>query len=410
MKRLLIGILWVYTATLLQGQSLENLWQMAAQQNPSLRAEFNQYLAALERVDQKKALPDPTVGFGYFISPVETRVGAQRFKLSLSQMFPWMGTLKTKESLAAKQAQIQFTEFTDARNRLFMEVSESWLALSELTQIIEVQKQNLRLLEGYLPIAKTKYESNLTTLADLLRIEIRIEQASTDLELLEMKKKPILSDLNTFLNRSEDLNIDAFYVKNTIDSDSSSLDSALINNPRVKANLLKVESSDLLIELSEQQRKPNIGLGLDYVFVSKRTDMIVNDNGKDIFMPMLSVSLPVFGRKNKAQKREAELIKEGIKIRTSAIENDIKNQWTQAEYLENSSDTQLALYDKEIRNTQSLLNVLTSEYSNNSSNFEELLITQQRLLQLQIAQIKAKTNGQRAIIKKKYLIGTFFIN
>jgi outer membrane protein TolC len=174
------------------------------------------------------------------------------------------------------------------------------------------------------------------------------------------------------------------------------------------ANRQKQEGAALRIELSELQQRPSFGFGLDYAFVSERTDINVEDNGKEILMPMLSVSLPIFGKKNKALKKEAELNNESLAQRKIGLENEIKNDWTKADFLERSAEKELSLYEKEIRNTQSLLNVLTSEYSNNSSNFEELLLTQQRLFQLQIAQVKAAIQKERALFQKKYLTGKFF--
>lgn len=406
MKKYVILFILSFMAMGLSAQSLEDYWQLAAENNPALKAKFTQYLAALERVDQQGALPDPTVSFGVFISPVETRVGAQRLRISLNQMFPWMGTNPAREDLAVKMAEARFAEFEEARNSLFLKVSETWLMLSELEQEIELKRENLRLLKTYEPIAKTKYESNLTSLADLIRIQIKIEDATTNLELLELRRKPLVSDFNTYLNRAVDseVNIGNPLPEHAI---TSSLDSALANNPKITANQKEIAGADTQLKLAELKRRPNIGVGLDYVVISERTDMAMADNGKDVLMPMVSLSLPIFGKKNRSLIKETELFKESLSLQNEGIQNDIKNQWVKAEYLESTSSRELELYEREIRNTRSLLNVLTSEYSNNNSNFEELLMTQQQLLQLQIAQVKAMTKQHQAWLQKRYLTGNF---
>lgn len=407
MKKYVVLFILIFAALGLSAQSLEDYWQMAAENNPALKAKFTQYLAALERVDQQAALPDPTVSFGVFVSPVETRVGAQRLRISVSQMFPWMGTNPARESLAIKMAEARFAEFEEARNSLYLKVAETWLMLSELEQEIGLMRENLRLLETYEPIAKTKYESNLTSLADLIRIQIKIEDATANLELMELKKKPLVSDFNTYLNRSVDseVNISTPLLEHSI---SSNLDSALQNNPKITANQKEMEGADTQLKLAELKRRPNIGVGLDYVVISERTDMAMVDNGKDVLMPMVSLSLPIFGKKNRSLIKETELFKESLSLQNEGIQNDIRNQWVKAEYLESASKRELQLYEREIRNTRSLLNVLTSEYSNNSSNFEELLMTQQELLQLQIARVKSITKQHRSALQKRYLTGNFF--
>src|SRR6056297_447338 len=102
--------------TFSQAQSLEDYFQVAAENNPQLQASYNEYQAALQRIPQVNALPDPEFSFGYFISPVETRLGPQQAKFSLSQMFPWFGTLEARGDAASLQAESKFQSFINQRN------------------------------------------------------------------------------------------------------------------------------------------------------------------------------------------------------------------------------------------------------------------------------------------------------
>ena len=78
-------------------QVLDRYLVEAAKNNPGLKGKFNEYMAALEKVPQAGALPDPQIAFGYFIQPVETRVGPQQARFFVVQMFPWFGTLMPKK-------------------------------------------------------------------------------------------------------------------------------------------------------------------------------------------------------------------------------------------------------------------------------------------------------------------------
>lgn len=60
-----------------------------------------------------------------------------------------------------------------------------------------------------------------------------------------------------------------------------------------------VEQSELL---NQKERKPMVGFGLDYIAVSERPNMSFGDNGKDIVMPMISLSIPILN-KNTIQKQ-----------------------------------------------------------------------------------------------------------
>ncbi|MCK5461759.1 MAG: TolC family protein, partial [Bacteroidales bacterium] len=101
---------------------LDSYLIIAAENNPGLKSRFNEYLAALEVAPQVKALPDPQLAFGYFIQPVETRVGPQEFRISASQMFPWFGTLKSKEDVAIQTAKAKYEAFEETKSKLFNEV------------------------------------------------------------------------------------------------------------------------------------------------------------------------------------------------------------------------------------------------------------------------------------------------
>ena len=96
---------------------------LAAKNNPELKSKFNQYLASLERVPQVKALPDPQLAFGYFIQPVETRVGPQQIKFSASQMFPWFGLLKAKENEFIQLVKANFEAFEESKSKLFSDIN-----------------------------------------------------------------------------------------------------------------------------------------------------------------------------------------------------------------------------------------------------------------------------------------------
>ncbi len=115
----------------LEAQIPNSYLKQAAENNPGLQAKYAAFEAALQRVAQVNALPDPTLSFGYFISPVETRVGAQRARFSLTQMFPWFGTLAAQESRATLAAEAKYQEFLNAKNEIYYKVKAAWYPLYE---------------------------------------------------------------------------------------------------------------------------------------------------------------------------------------------------------------------------------------------------------------------------------------
>jgi cobalt-zinc-cadmium efflux system outer membrane protein len=408
-KLLIICLFGAFNLSLFSQTPLDGYLEKAASQNPTLKAKFNMYLAALEKVEQQGSLPDPTVSFGYFISPVETRVGAQRFKAGLSQMFPWRGTLPKQKQLAASLAQVKFEEFEAAKNMLFLEIKNSYLSLYELEKQLEINATNLELLKSFEPISKTKYESNLASLADLVRVQIKIDEASTQLELLKLKREPLLSDFNTLLNNEIPISIDQIdltFELNTEKEVDFTLDSAVQNNPSIRAVQEQISSTNYQVELAELASKPKIGLGLEYGFIQKRDMPNIPDNGKDILAPTISLSLPIFRKKNEALKQEAGFMQEAYKNQIEAVQNQITNQWVMANFQFEKANTELRLYDKELEKTELLLKLLTTDYSNNNTQFDQLLSTLQLILQLKLSALTASVNLQESLFNFNFLTGT----
>ena len=78
----------------------------AADRHPQLRAQYEAWMAALERVPQVKSLEDPTLTYTQF---VQSEIN--RFRAQLTQKFPWFGTRKTrggKQGRNRSRARIRF--------------------------------------------------------------------------------------------------------------------------------------------------------------------------------------------------------------------------------------------------------------------------------------------------------------
>jgi len=111
-KRLLVGALFI-TAAWAQPYSANGDAQLAAYleealaRHPAMDESLARYRAALQRIPQVTALPEPMFEFNPGPRMAETRVGPQMLMMSLSQEFPWFGKLAEKGKVAAKEAAMQ---------------------------------------------------------------------------------------------------------------------------------------------------------------------------------------------------------------------------------------------------------------------------------------------------------------
>jgi len=381
MKKIIIIIFTAFGfSTLTNAQSLDDYFKLAAENNQGLQAKYKSFEAAMQKVTQVSSLPDPNLSFGYFVSPVETRVGPQRARFSLTQMFPWFGTLKAQENAATLMAEAKYQEFLDARNKLYYQVSASYYPLYELQKLISIEEENQRILSSYKEIATIQFQNDKGSMVDVLRVDIMLKDATTNLSILEQKQKPLVTRFNKLLNRSDDDNI---VVRDSLFTFSLPAnyrkDSLLASNPILDELELKNEASKASEQAAIKQGLPKLGVGLDYVIVGKRTDMSVPDNGKDVFMPMVSVSLPIFRGKYKAAQKEAQLMQESYSLQREEAANRLISSYDMIWFEIQKQIELIQLYEEQIQESRQSLNLLFSAYSTSVNDFEEVLRMQQQI-------------------------------
>jgi outer membrane protein TolC len=384
-------------------QSVGDYLSMAADNNPSLKARYQQYLSALERVPQVGALPDPQLTFGYFVSPVETRVGPQRARFSLQQMLPWRGTLDVRRDAATREAQLRFEEFVQARNTLYFNIKQAYFRLNNIQQDMALTQENIEIMESYERLATQKYENDLASMVDILRVQMQLRNERT--KLLTLRKKLAAQQVvfNKLLNRAEDaevvLPVEVSELLMVADT-ASWRSQMLAENPALQILQAEAELLEEKEKLAGLSSKPNLGVGLDYVIVGQRNDMEMPDNGQDVIMPMVSLSIPLFnGHKYEAARREVQLQREGNMAATVARENELISELSLAVRDYEVALSQVRLFEEQIAATQQAISILNSAYESTSENFEDVLEFQQKLLQYQMSLNEVITQLQIARAK-----------
>ncbi|HOI78285.1 MAG: TolC family protein [Proteiniphilum sp.] len=385
-------------------QTLDDYFKIAAENNPGLQAMHKEYEAALQKVPQVSTLPDPTFSLGYFISPVETRVGPQQAKFSLTQMFPWFGTLKAQGNVAALMAEAKFQNFIDARNRLYFQVASAYYPLYELKDFVRIEQENISILESYKTIATQKFKNGTGTMVDVLRVDIMLKDAQTNLSILRDKEKPLLTTLNKLLNRSENEPVQiSDTLKSVILLDNYRKDSLIVANPKLKALDLKLQASQAAEIVAQKQGLPKLGIGLDYVLVGERTDISMPDNGKNVLMPMVSISIPIFRAKYNASVKESQLMQESYTLQKQEVTNTLFSEYEMVLFQVQQQLQLISLYQQQIQTSQQSLNLLFTSYGNSGKEFEEALRMQQQLLKYQKMSATALVQYHIAVEKINYI-------
>jgi outer membrane protein TolC len=427
---------------------LNTYLEQAAKNNPKVQAAFNQYLAALEKVPQVGALPDPQFSFGYFIKPMQLLDGNQVADLQLMQMFPWFGTLKSAKDEASMMANAKYEAFNVIKAELFYQVKSNWYQLQKYDKEIALVSDNIELLESLEKLALIKFQSpgvdasyssssnsmnnnsgnsmsnsisgingmqspqsgNLAmsivpsagmqdgmsnkqgSLQDVLRVRMEILDQQNRLALLVDQKKTEETRFNALLNRDLKAPVllsDSLFIEQLPAEELAIADSILSNNPMLAMLASETESYAIMEQKAKKMGLPMLGLGLNYMPIQQREGNTSPMNGQDMFMPMLSVSIPIYRKKFNAMQSEARLMQEAGKQQTIDLKNNLLVQYRQ--FVQNLDDAErrIVLYKEQEDLARKTTELLLSGFATTGSDYEEVLRMQLKVLDYGFNHIEA---------------------
>lgn len=387
--------------------------QQAAQNNPELKARYRQYLAALEQVPQVNVLPDPELSFGYFINPIETRVGPQQARFGLTQMFPWFGTLGARGEVAAQMAKSKFEAFQEARNNLFFQVHKTWYQLYQIDQSIRIMQENIDILQTFESLATRRYETGQVGQVDVLRVQIEKEDLKTRLELMKDNRRVTIQQFNELLNREKG---EPVAIPDRLDSQPLALSvpeleqAIMRQNPMITRLDYEASSARSSVEAAQKEGLPKFDLGLDYIVTGER-DVVLPDNGRDAIMARAGIQIPLYRKKYRAKEQQAKIELRSVQDRQEATQNRLHTQLEQALRDFYDAERRITLYkDIQIQRTRQAIDILTEQYATSATDFEELLRLQRKLLDYELARETALVDQNTAVAYIEYLYGKYNIN
>lgn len=399
MRIIIIGVLLLNFIQLL-GQNFESYYQEAADNNPQLKAAFNEYYAIQEQITQVK-LPPPSVALGIFILPVETRLGAQRFKVGITQMFPAFGSLKARKGLIASRAALKLQRVEVLRNELYFSLRTIWYQLLEIQALIKVEEENIELLKVLENLALKKIETGNGSITNVYQVKIKINERITSIALLKNKLPVLGAQFSQILNRDSLISIQMpntvslRYLNYTTDSLKNWIKK---QNPELQLIEYKKEVNRQKMALQKTKNRPTYGIGLDYAFLTKRIDANPAQNGQGILMPMFKISVPIYKDQNQARLKEVAFEYTALENNQEHLNDLLMVQLERALTNYRAAQLNIKLYREQIEFTKRTLELLVTNYSVATKDFDEVLKLEQMLLQYQKMLIQASIEQNRTII------------
>jgi outer membrane protein TolC len=383
----------------------------AADNNPELKARFNEYMAALEVVPQVKSLPDPRFAFGYFIKPVETRVGPQQAKISVDQMFPWFGQLKANENVAVQQAKAKFESFEEAKSKLFFELKSAYFDLYFTQKAVDITLENITILNTFRELSLIKIEAGLSSSIDQLRIEMEIADMENQLALLKDQVVYQMVAFNNLLNAENGAAV--FFPDTLAKSDLSwnkmdVLDSINKNNHQLTRLDFEMSAYQGKEQVARKMGSPTINLGFDYIFVgqSDNPNLDPTMSGQDAIMfPRIGLTIPLYRKKYKSMVQEAVYQQQAVSDHKEAQTNVLETLSEKAFKDYRDANRRLELFQRQTALAMQAMQILQTDYATNNKDFEEVLRMEKRVLKYALELEKARADNNASVAFITYLMG-----
>ena len=372
---------------------LDRLTEQAVAANPSILAAAAEAAAAGDRVSQMRALPEPRIGLTEYLEPVETRVGPQRRALSLTQSFPWFGTLGLMAAVQQEQAQAAGAVLDQTILDVIAQLKTAVFELAFLDQSIAVTSSHLELLSTWEEAAQGRYAAGRGKYSDLIKAQVELGKLANRLAELQERRAPLTATVNAALDRAPEapLVLAPLPQPAVLDLQEQDLAALLVrNNPRLQAWRYRSEAARRGADLAGRQGLPSFTVGLNLIQTGPARMDGVMDSGKDALMATVGITVPLWRGKYGAAESEAagRLLAADASGRQTL--NTLRTALTLALFKYRDAARQLDLYGATLLpKGRQALDAVQAAFSAGEGGFLDLIDAQRLLLEFELARMRA---------------------
>jgi outer membrane protein, heavy metal efflux system len=387
--------------------TLDDYILFALASNPALESSFYRWQAALQQAPQAGALPEPRLGYGYFLRQVETRAGPQVQRFGISQAFPWFGKLALARGKAEHTAQARARNFESDRLELIERISATYADFWLLGRRIEITGASMDLLAQAEEIARNRYSTGATGFSQLIKLQLELARLEDELASLAELAGAQAASFNAMLGRNPGSGLPF----------PSALDTTFTELPGHEPEALMLAANPLLegirelqlaatkeISLAGKQRWPDITFGLDYIQTDKRDMAGLAANGKDPVIASVSIGIPLWSGRYAAGEKQAVASLAAYRASEAELANTLGARLQQALFEQSDSRRKAALYGGTLLpGAEQALRASLTALAAGNSDVLDVLDSQRTLLSFHLEHERAmarlvKTNARIAAL------------
>lgn len=396
-----------------QSDSLSHYLEVAAQNNPGIRAAYQNYQASLQQIPQAGALPDLQLDMGFYAQPMDIIDGKQVADFTLMQMFPWFGARKAARNEAEHMSDVAFEQYRESLDNLYLDVYTQWYELASLKQKLYNLDEHRGFLKQLEELAIRRFSTssgNDGEMSSTLRVRLESVELDNEVEKTIADMESGKARFNALLNRSSDAVIvlpDSVEEMMFVLDVPSAMEQISAQSPALKMIMQEQNAYKAKAESDKKASMPMIGVGLQYSLINKRSGEVLpvtSMNGMDMWMPMVSVSLPIWRGKYKAQQKQSQYYHAASAARYNDTYNNLQAELVQLKHgLENSRRT-LGLLEKQSNLALTTYNLVVREFATGKSTLNDVIEVQRQLLDYRLRRSDAIAEYNTQVAEAQKLI------
>lgn len=395
-----------------QPQPLDVFLARALEQNPAVHAARHRIEAAMARVPQVSTLPDPMLavtGWPFFPFIPQTAAGPMTVDVMVSQQVPWKGKLATRAAAASEEVQAARAQLAAAELETVEQVKRAYYELQALQEMKRVVQEDRKTLQSLADIATVRYQANLASQHEVLRLQAEISNVDTELVRLDQEIAAARAEMARALHLAPDTpflavqdtrpwdlpqDLDALYRK------------AVAVRPELQAQLAEMQRGRYLVELARLEYFPDPEFRVGWTDMTTRRALSPVADGLDMVSIGVAVNLPINQVRRAGAVREAEsnvvaAARQYDQLRDQTLQ-EVKRLFALAA---SQRDMAALLNDSIIPKTETAYQSALRGYQTGQVTFADMLAVWRELLRYHVARIRLEAQYRQSLASLERVVG-----
>ncbi len=394
--------------------------EIAVRDNPNLAQMKERYKAFGEVPSQVGSLPDPTMSFNAMNFPTDTFNRGQepmtQVLIGFSQEFPFPGKLGLKEAAAQFDAMGAGHLVDEVRLQLIKKVKSKWWQLYYLDRALETIEINKSLLEQFITVAKTKYETGQGLQQDVLLSQLELSKLlDQEIRVKAIRRNQAIR-LNLLMDQPAN---DALLLPDQVSRKLQSLpkeqwlyERAELKRPVLKQARVNIKGAKTRLDLAKRDYYPDFKLGVTYGDRTGDNAPFVGGSRSDFLSLMVGVKIPLYAdsKQSKAVNQKSyELQKNRYQLtdQKGVVHGQISSAVTDYK----QAKEQFSLFGTGIvPQAQQTVKSMLAGYQVSEVDFLNLIRSQITLFNYELQYWKALSDAKQALARLEAATGEEVIN